>query len=56
MSDNGIRALRVILDDEPATLWVGQPHEASIKDRLVLWDNVDALEACFDISYTNILR
>ncbi|OJJ85552.1 uncharacterized protein ASPGLDRAFT_45531 [Aspergillus glaucus CBS 516.65] len=55
MNDKGIHALRIIFDaDEPATLWIGNSSAASITNRLILKENVAALEACFTASCTYI--
>lgn len=55
MNDKGIHALRIIFDaDEPATLWIGNSSAASITNRLILKENVAALEACFTVSCTYI--
>lgn len=29
VSENGIHALKVIIDDAPASLWIGKPHNVS---------------------------
>lgn len=57
LSEKGIHALRIIAVDYPCPLsWVGSTHKASITNRLVLQEKVDALEASFDVSTYDPLR
>lgn len=52
--ETGIQGLRVVFYDGPVSSWIGQYNGACVTSRSTQ-DNVDALEAGFDVSCTGIL-
>ena len=53
VSETGIHALRIITKNNSTSLWIGETQSASITDRLILNQKVDALEVGFDVSSLN---
>ena len=53
VSERGIHALRIITQNNSTSLWIGETYSASITNRLILEQKVDALEVGFDVRNLN---